>query len=152
MHDSRRSARTSVDCWPRGRTTIARTTSPPTPTELEVSEDGLVYGLQPPRAAGFRLGDHPNLLRALAVALFLVAWELYGRSLNPIFLSYPTAVAGAFVELIQSGELVSACSWGATFRSTSRSIRSSPPCTLRPVWRSSRSSCCGSASAYWRRS
>jgi len=40
--------------------------------------------------------------------VFLIAWELYGRSLNPIFLSYPVAIVSAAVELIRSGELVAA--------------------------------------------
>jgi ABC-type nitrate/sulfonate/bicarbonate transport system permease component len=44
----------------------------------------------------------------LTTSIFLLAWELYGRSLNPIFLSYPTAVAGSFVELILDGRLLQA--------------------------------------------
>jgi ABC-type nitrate/sulfonate/bicarbonate transport system permease component len=80
-----------------------------TPTErLHVAEDGLVYGLQPPKAAGFRISDYPIILRSAAVFLFLLGWELYGRSLNPIFLSSPTAVAAASVELVRSGELAAA--------------------------------------------
>ncbi|MBV8084167.1 MAG: ABC transporter permease [Chloroflexi bacterium] len=79
-----------------------------TPTKLEPAEDGLVYGLQPPRQAGFRLSDHPAILRTTAVLTFLVVWELYGRSLNPIFLSSPSAIAGAFVELVQTGVLLAA--------------------------------------------
>jgi NitT/TauT family transport system permease protein len=35
----------------------------------------------------------------------LTAWELYGRSVNPILFTYPTAVAAAFVELVAKGEL-----------------------------------------------
>jgi NitT/TauT family transport system permease protein len=35
----------------------------------------------------------------------LIAWELYGRSVNPILFTYPTAVAAAFVELVVKGEL-----------------------------------------------
>jgi NitT/TauT family transport system permease protein len=78
------------------------------PRKYAPGEDGLVYGVEPPREPGFRLGEHPNLIRGVAVGLFLIAWELYGRSLNPIFLSYPVAIAGAFVELVQSGELLAA--------------------------------------------
>jgi ABC-type nitrate/sulfonate/bicarbonate transport system permease component len=82
-------------------------TSLSTPTEkLRPADDGLVYGLQPPRRAGFRVSDHPAILRTAAALVFLGGWEAYGRSLNPIFLSYPTAVAVAFVELIASGELI----------------------------------------------
>ena len=48
------------------------------------------------------------MIRVVTTAAFLLAWELYGRSLNPIFLSYPTAVAGAFVELVGNGQLLQA--------------------------------------------
>jgi NitT/TauT family transport system permease protein len=48
------------------------------------------------------------VIRVVTTAAFLLAWELYGRSLNPIFLSYPTAVAGAFVELVANGQLLQA--------------------------------------------
>jgi len=73
-----------------------------------VGPDGLIRGLRPPRERGSWLGRHPNVIRVLTVGAFLTAWELYGRSLNPIFLSYPTAVTGAFVELILSGQLFNA--------------------------------------------
>jgi NitT/TauT family transport system permease protein len=86
----------------------ARTLPPSTATELTPGADGLIRGLVPPRRAGFRPSDHPRLVRATAVAVFLVAWELYGRSINPIFLSYPTAIVAAAVELIGSGQLLSA--------------------------------------------
>ncbi len=75
-----------------------------TPTE----HDGLIYGLRPPRQAGFRPGDHPRIVGAIAVVLFVIVWQIYGASINPIFLSTPTAVASAFVELVQSGELQAA--------------------------------------------
>src|SRR5438552_1870697 len=81
---------------------------PPQSTASKPGADGLIWGVQPPRQAGFRLSDHPRAIRATAVAIFLVAWELYGRSINPIFLSYPTAISGAAVELIASGQLASA--------------------------------------------
>ncbi len=70
--------------------------------------DGLIRGVQPPRRGGFRLGEHPNLIRAATVGAFLIVWEIYGRALNPIFLTYPVAIFGAAVELISSGELLAA--------------------------------------------
>ena len=75
-----------------------------TPTE----HDGLIYGLRPPRQAGLRPGDHPRIIGGIAVVVFLIAWQIYGASINPIFLSTPTAVAGAFVDLVRSGELPAA--------------------------------------------
>ena len=44
-------------------------------------------------------------IRLLSLLVVLTAWELYGRSVNPILFTYPTAVAAAFVELVAKGEL-----------------------------------------------
>jgi len=44
-------------------------------------------------------------IRLLSLLVVLIAWELYGRSVNPILFTYPTAVAAAFVELVAKGEL-----------------------------------------------
>jgi ABC-type nitrate/sulfonate/bicarbonate transport system permease component len=44
-------------------------------------------------------------LRLTAVVVLLVAWQIYGGSINPILLSDPTAVAGAFVDMIKDGSL-----------------------------------------------
>lgn len=83
--------------------------APSITTEIPRPEaDGLIYGLTPPRVdAGF-LVRHPSVIRVASVLVVLVAWELYGRALNPVFLSYPVAIARALVELVQSGELLQA--------------------------------------------
>ncbi|HEX2385625.1 MAG TPA: ABC transporter permease [Candidatus Binatia bacterium] len=47
------------------------------------------------------------LVRLLSLAVVLVLWEFYGRRVNPILFTYPTAVARAFFELAASGELAS---------------------------------------------
>ena len=39
-------------------------------------------------------------IRAVTLVVVLTAWELYGRSVNPILFTYPTAVARAFVVLV----------------------------------------------------
>lgn len=44
-------------------------------------------------------------IRFLSLAVVLTVWELYGRSVNPILFTYPTAIARAFVELASGGEL-----------------------------------------------
>jgi len=46
-------------------------------------------------------------IRLISLAGVLTAWELYGRSVNPILFTYPSAIAEAFVELVASGELQS---------------------------------------------
>jgi len=48
-----------------------------------------------------------TLVRLLSLATVLVAWEIYGRRVNPILFTYPTAVVRAFFELAASGELAS---------------------------------------------
>jgi NitT/TauT family transport system permease protein len=44
-------------------------------------------------------------IRLISLAVVLAAWELYGRSVNPVLFTYPTAIARAFVELVSKGEL-----------------------------------------------
>lgn len=43
-----------------------------------------------------------------SICCALVLWEVFGRDINPVFGSYPSAIAGAFWNLVQSGELASA--------------------------------------------
>jgi ABC-type nitrate/sulfonate/bicarbonate transport system permease component len=47
-------------------------------------------------------------ITTLSVVLFLALWEALGSQINPIFGSYPTAIAEAFVDLLRSGQLVKA--------------------------------------------
>ena len=47
-------------------------------------------------------------LRLLSVFAILVAWELYGRSSNPLLFTYPTAVARAAVDMVADGSLFKA--------------------------------------------
>lgn len=44
-------------------------------------------------------------IRLVSLVIVLTVWEFYGRSVNPILFTYPTAVAEAFAELVASGEL-----------------------------------------------
>jgi len=44
----------------------------------------------------------------MAVSFVLAVWELFGRDVNPIFGSYPSAIAVAFWDLILSGDLLRA--------------------------------------------
>lgn len=46
-----------------------------------------------------------RLIRYGALLLLLVIWELYGRSVNPIVFTYPTAVAEASVGMVADGTL-----------------------------------------------
>ncbi len=45
------------------------------------------------------------VIRLVSLATVLTAWELYGRSVNPVLFTYPSAIAAAFGELVATGEL-----------------------------------------------
>src|SRR4029077_10541281 len=47
-----------------------------------------------------------------SITIMLVLWEIFGRRINPVFGSYPSAIAVAFWELAVSGQL-----WSALFES-----------------------------------
>jgi NitT/TauT family transport system permease protein len=46
-------------------------------------------------------------VRLLSLFVVLAVWEFYGRRVNPILFTYPTAIARAFLELVATGELQS---------------------------------------------
>src|SRR5260370_25331186 len=43
-----------------------------------------------------------------SVAILILLWEWFGRDINPVFGSYPSAIAEAFWDLAQSGKLAAA--------------------------------------------
>jgi len=47
-------------------------------------------------------------VRAISLAVVLTAWEIVGGQLNPIFLSTPTKIVAALVDLVGKGELLPA--------------------------------------------
>ncbi|GAA3946818.1 ABC transporter permease [Microbacterium soli] len=49
-----------------------------------------------------------NLIATISTIVLLIVWELYGRSVNPVLFTYPTAIARAFVDMIQDGTLLAA--------------------------------------------
>lgn len=50
-------------------------------------------------------GRRAKLVRLASLAVTLGVWEWYGRGVDPIFMSYPTAIIAAVPDMIQSGEL-----------------------------------------------
>lgn len=58
-----------------------------------------------PRAIAF-FRNRPNLVRTLAVVLFFILWEVTGRDVNPMLMTYPTAIFKAAGEVIANGELM----------------------------------------------
>jgi ABC-type nitrate/sulfonate/bicarbonate transport system permease component len=47
------------------------------------------------------------IVRTLSVIIVLSSWEVLGRQVDPLFMSYPTAISVAASEMIASGELLS---------------------------------------------
>jgi NitT/TauT family transport system permease protein len=52
------------------------------------------------------------MITVASVAVLLVVWEIFGRRINPVFGSYPSAIAEAFWELVVTGQL-----WSALYES-----------------------------------
>src|SRR3954468_419303 len=46
-----------------------------------------------------------SAITLVSVATLLGLWEFFGRDINPVFGSFPSAIALAFVELVRSGQL-----------------------------------------------
>jgi len=65
----------------------------------------LLAELAPRRTLARTLAGHPAAVKAASLAGFLLLWELAGRGVDPIMLSYPTAILRAFPVVIASGEL-----------------------------------------------
>jgi ABC-type nitrate/sulfonate/bicarbonate transport system permease component len=68
-----------------------------TKAELETSA--------PDAIGGTRRGVPSWVITVSSVAFLLFVWEWFGRDINPVFGSYPSAIAQAFWELAWSGKL-----------------------------------------------
>jgi ABC-type nitrate/sulfonate/bicarbonate transport system permease component len=45
------------------------------------------------------------VITTISLCVFLLFWEFFGRRINPIFGSYPTAIFSASIELVRNGKL-----------------------------------------------
>jgi NitT/TauT family transport system permease protein len=64
----------------------------------------------PPVTAGARFAVPSWAITVGSVALLVLVWEWFGRDINPVFGSYPSAIAVAFWDLAWSGKLGAAMS------------------------------------------
>jgi ABC-type nitrate/sulfonate/bicarbonate transport system permease component len=71
---------------------------------LNTLEETALRDLDLARARTFRLTDHLGLIRGASVVAVILLWEFFGRDVNPLFLSYPSAIARATVQLLAAGE------------------------------------------------
>jgi ABC-type nitrate/sulfonate/bicarbonate transport system permease component len=60
---------------------------------------------RPPFLRQVLAGQYDNLVRCLSLAVTLIVWEWYGRGVDPVFLSYPTAILAAVPAMLATGEL-----------------------------------------------
>jgi len=82
----------------------------PRPEAVSLSADG---GREAVAAEIEELGPPPRshrskVIRLVSVIAVLVAWEVFGRQIEPLFMSYPTAITVSGAEMIRSGELPAA--------------------------------------------
>jgi len=48
------------------------------------------------------------MITVASITILLIVWEIFGRRINPVFGSYPSAIAEAFWDLVVTGQLWSA--------------------------------------------
>jgi hypothetical protein len=49
-------------------------------------------------------GQRGAIITTASIAVLLVLWEIFGRDINPIFGSYPSAIFTAFLALLRNGK------------------------------------------------
>jgi ABC-type nitrate/sulfonate/bicarbonate transport system permease component len=67
--------------------------------------EGAALGSDPDLGGGARRGVPRWVITVCSLVVLLAVWEWFGRDINPVFGSYPSAIAVAFWELAQSGKL-----------------------------------------------
>ncbi|HEV7983438.1 MAG TPA: ABC transporter permease [Xanthobacteraceae bacterium] len=82
----------------------------PGPEAVALSADGVAEDVAPDiEELGPPPRSHRNkIIRLVSVVGVLVAWEAFGRQIDPLFMSYPTAIGTAAIQMIRSGELTAA--------------------------------------------
>src|SRR5579862_787676 len=97
--------------------TCGRRCTPPRPAPPQPCTDGGIAMAQivdskaepdsaaPEVAGGARRGLPAWAITLCSLAVLLGVWEWFGRDINPVFGSYPSAIAVAFWDLARSGQL-----------------------------------------------
>lgn len=71
---------------------------------LNTLEQQALAELDLPQTRPFRLGEHLSVVRLSSVVFLLGLWEIFGRHVNPLFLSYPSAIGRAFLQVVVTQE------------------------------------------------
>jgi ABC-type nitrate/sulfonate/bicarbonate transport system permease component len=89
---------------------MSKTFATPPPEAVSLSADAVVEDVAPDVE---EIGPPPRsnrnaVVRLISVVGVLLAWEVLGRQIEPLFMSYPTAISTSAFEMIRSGELPAA--------------------------------------------
>jgi ABC-type nitrate/sulfonate/bicarbonate transport system permease component len=71
---------------------------------LNSLEQQALAELDLPQIRPFRLVDHLGAVRVASVVVVIALWEIFGRQVNPLFLSYPSAIGRAFLQIVVTAE------------------------------------------------
>ncbi|WP_260929281.1 ABC transporter permease [Novosphingobium sp. 9] len=77
----------------------------PAPVPETPAEAGAAF-VPPPAAAPPRKRDLSAIVRLASIVLVIGAWEVFGRQINPLFMSYPSAIVRAGIVMAGNGELL----------------------------------------------
>ncbi len=80
------------------------TEGPPAPAGT--GQDSAGAGAPPATRRAFQF--NPRYVMALSIVVVVTVWEIWGRRINPLFASYPTAIATEFWKLLWVGPLLPA--------------------------------------------
>jgi ABC-type nitrate/sulfonate/bicarbonate transport system permease component len=89
---------------------MSKTFATPPPEAVSLSADAVVENVVPDVE---EIGPPPPsrrnaIVRLVSVVGVLLGWEVFGRQIEPLFMSYPTAISTSAFEMIRSGELPAA--------------------------------------------
>lgn len=73
-------------------------------SSLDAAEEAKVEDIEAPPPPKSRIW----MIRMASIVIVIGGWEILGRHVNPLFLSYPTAIAKAAVVMVRNGELLTA--------------------------------------------
>jgi NitT/TauT family transport system permease protein len=71
---------------------------------LNALEQQALVELDLPKTRPFKLSEHLSIVRWASVVFLLGLWEIFGRRVNPLFLSYPSAIGQAFLKVVVTAE------------------------------------------------
>jgi len=77
------------------------------PAPRSVGQEAPTQSVVAPKAEpSVAIWNRPSVYRLLSLTVVLAAWQLLGPLIDPIFFTYPSAIAKAFWEMAVSGELL----------------------------------------------